>query len=194
MNIITSKSFPKDRYDYLAYQLGVDPQVVFDRNQHKKFKNCSVDDGSYFYFCGKIYSIEVTNTETSISFRQCYNTHFPADREKFKFELYSPVIPLSVQLKELVEHFAIENKLPYFVFDCYDYCIQPLNHFFPLSYFSSFSLSNEEIYTEVYNWILKCNEPKPVEVANDVKIQQAGFDLKTSFRGTNQCKKLSKKC
>lgn len=201
MNIITSKSFPKDRYDYLAYQLGVDPQVVFDRNLHKKFEHHSIDSFSYLYFCGKVYKLRVRSIEYENNTNYADPDQNPlhscsklSDIDKYRFEITRYAV--NQTFIDDLDKKAKEIKLPYFIVNLPPWAdfYRILGAFFPLSNFSNFSLTNEEIYTEVYNWLLKCNEPKPVEVANDVKIQQAGFDLKTSFRGTNQCKKLNKKC
>jgi len=197
MNIITSKSFPKDRYDYLAYRLGVDPQVVFDRNQHKKFEHKSVNSFSYLYFCGKVYKLKVSCIEHDNNTNYADPDRNPlhscsklSDIDKYRFEITTYTVHQT--FVNNLNKKAREIKLPYFIANkpSWSDFFHILGVFFPLSNFSNFSLSNEEIYTEVYNWLLECNEPKIIEVENTVKIQQAGFDLKTSFRRTNQCKKL----
>ena len=180
MKIISSKSVPKDRYDYLVYKYGVDPLVTFNRNIHKSFNSARSDSirsgESYFYFCGKVFNISVTD-KSDKEILKTYYTRYPEELTTLTFKLNE------CNFKDkIIEDFVQKYKLPYFVFNSLWGILQPLEHFFPISNFTDFPLSDQEIYTEVYNFLLSLNEPSLVEVSNTVKIQQAGFDLKTSFR------------
>lgn len=84
---------------------------------------------------------------------------------------------LKYKAEKVAVDFSKEHSLPYFVYGC------PL--FFPF-----FMMSNveevfqvDEVYQNIENFLLTCQQKEPTLQSNENKITSHGFDLKTSFRG-----------
>lgn len=201
------KSSFKDYYDGLQ-SLSTDPDTVFirkntteeDRDRRSEytehaFSNCIVN---VIGFCGKLYPYFYNPKENTISYdvedyrRACkeivskkrkYRGWYSGGTQKSLidrllqddhselFEKYGPIFvikhrcsgsPCSGYFSK--EQVIISPKLSNYLFGK---CIPP-----------------HEAYNELYKYIaINGRNTKPIpEMSNDVKIHQAGFDLKTSFR------------
>lgn len=164
-----------------------------------------------FYFCGRVYVIAYKTTQFSLYRDWADNSEKgygkPFDRNKsdecntphFVYEDENSTEPFSIKANNMLNEYAEQNNVPYFL---YTYQVESnhshniINRFIVMKKFlalQDIKWSNDQgfdidkTYHEVYNFMLSLkNEKNIINVSNENKITQAGFDLKTSFRGKNK--------
>lgn len=161
-------------------------------NRIKKSDHYKLHKLVSLYFCGKIYGLEIpTNFKISdyTTIGNTYSLDFydysVFNTLRFKHSTFINQFINNkydydvVEASDEIKQFAFDNKLPYFIFDCY----KVVNKFFPLSMIDDFFIKdNELLYTMIYNELISYTNPPTIEVSNKDKIIQAGFDLTHSFR------------
>lgn len=161
-----------------------------------------------FYFCGRIYVVAFKTTQFSLH-RDWKDKSYgkPFDRDKneyfnvphFVYESAESTEPFSIKANNVLNEYAEQNNIPYFL---YAYNAENTNtkniitRFIIMRKFLALQdikwshdhgFDIDKTYHEVYNFMLSLkNEKNIINVSNDNKITQAGFDLKTSFRGKNK--------
>lgn len=164
-----------------------------------------------FYYCGRIYVVAFKTTQFSLHRDWKDNSDKgygkPFDRNKndymnvphFVYENEFSTEPFSIKANDILNAYAEQNNVPYFL---YTYQVESnhtkniTNRFIiqkkflalqDIKWSHDHGFDIDKTYHEVYNFMLSLkNEKNIINVSNDNKITQAGFDLKTSFRGKNK--------
>lgn len=139
------------------------------------------------FYCGKVYLIAQKvlktgeNIKTKQGFYKALPEYYMVSNKKYGEPYY--IIP-----NENVLQYAKDNNLAFFLYYT-QYknsivTIQPQINYIPLHKIKLPIFDDvNKVYNDIYNQILSYkNDDDCVEVSNDDKIKQAGFDLKTSFR------------
>lgn len=141
---------------------------------------------SSFFYCGVVLLLArklVRNDSRGIL------GHYDALDEYYLVSDEKDGSPYFIDANKALVEYGMENNIPFFEYTLdkkqHNYVtIQPQINYIPLHKIkhSSFEDGNV-IYNEIYNYMLGyLNDKDIIQVSNEDKIKQAGFDLKTSFR------------
>ena len=201
----------KDYYDYLAGVYGIDEDIVYDRRDGHVFR--INDDGEQYFvktklwgdrikgevrrgrFVGNKYTFE-TELEgliMHIVIEVGYNQYL-FEIERYLDEFGKIHIEPKLLKKETIKEKKCKEPVALIPVEYqgwfrespkitgYDMKRMIKNPIFSGTWLSSF-ISPEEMYNEVYNYLISIREPKIEDNRNDVqKLESKGFDKKTSFR------------
>lgn len=135
-----------------------------------------------FFYCGRVYLLAQpthhTTGETYIPEDVYYFVTNKADGE-----------PFSIPANPSIMKYAKDNNIPFFMYRMKSYVdstidIIPISKYIPLHKIKLPILADaNQVYNDIYNQNSSyLNDDECIEVSNEDKIKQAGFDLKTSFR------------
>lgn len=164
-----------------------------------------------FYYCGRIYVVAFKTTQFSLyrdwNDKSDRGYGKPFDRNKndymnvphFVYENADSPEPFNIKANDVLNEYAEQNNVPYFLYTYQsesNHTKNITNRFIIMKKFLALqdikwshdhSFDIDKTYHEVYNFMLSLkNEKNIINVSNENKITQAGFDLKTSFRGKNK--------
>jgi hypothetical protein len=141
---------------------------------------------SSFFYCGVILLLarKLVRNDSSMILG-----HYTALDEYYLVSDKKDGSPYCINANKALIEYAMENNIPFFEYkldrNTPNYVtIQPQLNYLPLHRIkhSNFEDANL-IYNDIYNYMLSyMNDNDIIQVSNEDKIKQAGFDLKTSFR------------
>jgi hypothetical protein len=201
----------KDFYDYLAGVYGIDNDVVYDRAKSHVFR--PMEAGDTYFCKTRLYNDRCkkeTKGHHYVNGKYVYGIFYEGLKLHFVIEIgftqYLFMVEryldnnLEVQLEpQLLNKFQVDKKqsqvpvslIPVDFWGLFSeapsirryYLNEEIqNPIFTGTWVTSF-LNAEEVYNEIYNYLISIKEPKIIDNRNDVqKLESKGFDKKTSFR------------
>lgn len=201
----------KDFYDYLAGIYGIDNDVVYDRTKSHVFR--AMEAGDTYFCKTRLYNDRCkkeTKGRHYVNGKYVYGIFYEGLKLHFVIEIgftqYLFMVEryldnnLEVQLEpQLLNKFQVDKKqsqvpvslIPVDFWGLFSeapsirryYLNEEIqNPIFTGTWATSF-LNAEEVYNEIYNYLISIKEPKIIDNRNDVqKLESKGFDKKTSFR------------
>lgn len=201
----------KDFYDYLAGIYGIDNDVVYDRAKSHVFRPMEV--GDTYFCKTRLYNDRCkkeTKGRHYVNGKYVYGIFYEGLKLHFVIEIgftqYLFMVEryldnnLEVQLEpQLLNKIQVDKKqsqvpvslIPVDFWGLFSeapsirryYLNEEIqNPIFTGTWVTSF-LNAEEVYNEIYNYLISIKEPKIIDNRNDVqKLESKGFDKKTSFR------------
>jgi hypothetical protein len=201
----------KDFYDYLAGIYGIDNDVVYDRAKSHVFR--PMEAGDTYFCKTRLYNDRCkkeTKGRHYVNGKYVYGIFYEGLKLHFVIEIgftqYLFMVEryldnnLEVQLEpQLLNKFQVDKKqsqvpvslIPVDFWGLFSeapsirryYLNEEIqNPIFTGTWVTSF-LNAEEVYNEIYNYLISIKEPKIIDNRNDVqKLESKGFDKKTSFR------------
>lgn len=133
------------------------------------------------FYCGKVYVIAEQMRHTG-------GNHYVSEGQYFYVSHEENADPFCIEPSEKILDYAKANNLAFFIYNSQKHhdsvSISPVMSYIPTHKISHPIFDDvEKLYIEIYNQLLSYkNDPGTIEVENKHKIQQAGFDLKSSFR------------
>lgn len=200
----------KDYYDYLSGIYGIDEDVVYDRRDGFVFKR--YNDGQHYFineilgddskrvFVKQYQFINGKGSYVLIPKGSVFHVVIEIGKVHYLFiiERYlddNDKLCLEPKLikKEKIKEKKSEAPISVIPVDCYSYRMdyeirkyfverEIKNPVFNNTWVTSF-IPADEIYNEVYNYLISIKEPNIVDNRSDIqKLESKGFDKKESFR------------
>lgn len=139
-----------------------------------------------FFYCGRIYLVARKLTRNDI---RGIVDHYDALNEYFFVTNDIDGEPYYIDANQSIMDYAKEQNIPFFIYHLskkkHNYItVMPHINYVPLYYIKHTMFDDVNVvYNDIYNHMLSyLNDDDIVQVSNEDKIKQAGFDLKTSFR------------
>ena len=170
--------------DYYIENAKYDSWKYFNRKNdpHPKVKYSLYN----FFYCGRVYLLaqKLVRNDTRMIV-----DHYDALDEYYFVADSIDGNPYYIEANQGILDYAKENNIPFFVYTIdskkHNYIvIQPHINYVPLHKINlPFFDDVNRTYNDIYNYMLTYkNDNNIIQVSNEDKIKQAGFDLKTSFR------------
>ena len=201
----------KDFYDYLSGIYGIDDAVVYDRTDGYVFR--PMFHGDEYFIKERLYNDRVKKERKGVYYingKHTYGTFYEGINYHFVIEVGFMQYLFFVERylddngelhleAKLLDKFRVTDKkskapisvipvdyhrtfsAPYKIWK-YDIQKEIQNPILTGTWATSF-LPAEEVYNEIYNYLISIKEPKIIDKRNDVqKLESHGFDKKSSFR------------